>query len=76
MTSQHKGTIAGLALGSFISMLLVLFAIIAMPGLADVIAPLATLGVFLGVFSATLVGMTWATGTQAFSCRFLVAELA
>lgn len=76
MTNEHKGFIAGLALGSFVSMLLVLFSILAVPTLAAAITPLATLGVFLGVFAATLVGMSWATTPSCVSCGFLVAELA
>jgi hypothetical protein len=76
MSNEHKGFIAGLALGSFISMLLVLFGIIAMPGLASVVAPLAAVGVFLGVLSATLIAMTWAT-QPAFGAKLtLLAELA
>lgn len=75
MTNEHKGTIAGVALGSFISMLLILFAIVTMPGLSAVIVPLAALGVFLGAFSGCLVTMTWAT-REGLTNRFMVLEVA
>lgn len=75
MSQSQKGTIAGLALGSFISMLLVLFACITMPFAATMLAPLAAFGVFLGAFSGCLVTMTWAT-SQHFTTHALVTEFA
>lgn len=75
MNPNNQAIIAGLSLGSFISMLVILFAIVTMPGLASVVAPLAALGVFLGAFSASLVTMTWMTG-EAVTNRFMVLEVA
>jgi hypothetical protein len=75
MTTDQKGVIAGLALGSFVSMVLILFGLITMPGLVTVAVPLAALGVFLGVFSGSLVTMTWWSG-EAMTSRFFVSELA
>jgi|HubBroStandDraft_3_1064219.scaffolds.fasta_scaffold155909_4 hypothetical protein len=76
MTNEHKGFIAGLALGSFISMLLILFSCIAVANLAPVIVPLASVGVFLGIFAASLIAMTWVT-QPAFGTKLtLLAELA
>jgi hypothetical protein len=76
MTNEHKGFIAGLALGSFVSMLLILFSCIAVASLAPMIVPLASLGVFLGIFSASLVAMTWATQPSYGNRLTVLAEVA
>jgi hypothetical protein len=73
VTHTQKQIIAGLAFGSFACMLLVLFSMIAVPVLVS--AGVASLGVFLGIFSGSLVAMSWATNEHRAS-RFLVTELA
>lgn len=72
MTYVQKQIIAGLAFGSFASMLLVLFSIVTVPVLAT--AGVAAVGVGLGIFSACLVTMTWAT--QPVSSSFQAWEMA
>jgi hypothetical protein len=76
MTNEHKGFIAGLSLGSFISMLLILFSCIAVANLAPVIVPLASVGVFLGIFAASLIAMTWATQPNFGPRLTVLAEMA
>lgn len=63
MTNAQQGFIAGLSLGSFISMLLILFSIICIPTLPVVM--LASVGVFMGAFSGCLVTFTWASFPSA-----------
>jgi hypothetical protein len=72
VTYVQKQIIAGLAFGSFASMLLVLFSIVTIPVLAT--AGVAAIGVGLGIFSACLVTMTWAT--QPISSSFQAWEMA
>ncbi len=76
MRPHQVGIVAGLAFGSFINMLVILFACACVSGLSAFLVPLATFGVFLGVFAATLVVMTIYTAENVSTDGVLVTELA
>lgn len=76
MNRNSQATIVGLALGSFLSMLLVLFTLTAGTIAVTAVLPLAALGVFFGAFAAALVTGMWACTGHNVSSGFLVTEMA